>query len=85
MTNIPIISQPASIMDTYQRIAELSKELVAAQKKVERESASRMALPPGSTRARVTTANGRWMAICEHRDRLDEELRAYLKDTWFSF
>lgn len=72
-------------LEIYRNIAEMSKQLIAAQLKVERESESRRNLPPGSTRARVTTANARWMAICEHRDRLHDELQGYLKATWFQF
>lgn len=35
---------------------------------------ARMALPPGSTRARVTSANARWMSCAEERDRAAADL-----------
>lgn len=35
-----------------------------------------MALPAGSTRARVTTANAEWARAAEHRDRCQERLAA---------
>lgn len=72
-------------IEVYEKIADLSKQLVEAQKKVQRTSEARMNLPPGSSRAKVTTYNARWMAICEHRDRLDGQLRGFLRDKWFCF
>ena len=35
-----------------------------------RASAARRDLPPGSSRAKVTTLNARWSAAAEERDRL---------------
>lgn len=72
-------------LEIFEKIADMAKQLVEAQKKVLRESGKRQALPPGSTRAKVTTANARWMAICEERDRLEEELRQYVGSIWFPF
>lgn len=40
----------------------------------ERASEARRALPPGSSRAKVTTANARWISAAEERDRLAAEL-----------
>jgi hypothetical protein len=56
------------------RIAELRRELSRAQKASDRASEARFNLPPGSTRARVTTANARWMRAAEHRDRILKQL-----------
>ena len=39
-----------------------------------RASEARRDLPPGSTRARVTSANARWMSAAENRDLLGREL-----------
>lgn len=49
---------------------ELLRDLRRAEKDVQRTSERRRALPPGSTRARVTTANARWSTACEARDRI---------------
>jgi hypothetical protein len=42
---------------------------------VAKTSAARMALPAGSSRAKVTTANARWMRACEARDRHEAAIR----------
>jgi len=39
-----------------------------------RASEARRALPPGSSRAKVTSANARWISQAEERDRLGREL-----------
>jgi hypothetical protein len=57
-------------------IPELERELARAQRASEKASAARAALPPGSSRARVTTANARWMRAAEHRDRILAQLEA---------
>lgn len=57
-------------------IKVLEKMLRDAQKKSEAAAQARAKLPPGSSRARVTTANARWMRAAEHRDRIDQQLRA---------
>ncbi len=57
-------------------LSHLVRELARAQKASERASAARAALPPGSSRARVTTANARWMRAAEHRDRLLAQVEA---------
>jgi hypothetical protein len=44
--------------------------------KSEKAAAARAALPPGSTRARVTSANARWMRAAEARDRRAAEVLA---------
>ena len=51
-------------------------ELYEAEVKSARLAEARAALPAGSSRARVTSANARWMRAAEHRDRLRAELEA---------
>ncbi|HEU4727722.1 MAG TPA: hypothetical protein VFT22_07530 [Kofleriaceae bacterium] len=62
--------------DASARIAQLEKRLADAQAKSTRAAERRAALPPGSSRARVTTANANWARAAEHRDRCAEELEA---------
>lgn len=52
----------------------LRTELKRSQKKSEAATLARMNLPAGTTRARVTTANAKWMRSAEHRDRIQNEL-----------
>lgn len=59
-----------SLLDRYRRAATLTRQLADAQAKTERAFEARSALPAGSSRAKVTTANARWMRAAEHRDRL---------------
>lgn len=61
--------------DRAAEIARLCREYVDASAKVRKMSEARRALPPGSSRARVTTANARWSIACEHRDRVERTLR----------
>lgn len=53
-----------------------SKPLARAAAKSTKASEARAALPPGSTRARVTTANARWARAAEERDRVAAQLTA---------
>lgn len=55
--------------------AQLLKLHRAAAAKAERASAVRAALGPGSSRARVTTANARWARAAEARERYASALR----------
>lgn len=48
---------------------ELRKLLARAERNAAKASESRAALPPGSSRARVTTSNARWARAAEARDR----------------
>lgn len=50
-------------------VIEAWKRLDAAQKASEKAAEARAALPAGSTRAKVTTANARWANAAEDRDR----------------
>jgi hypothetical protein len=54
--------------------AQLERALRAAERSSAKASAARRALPAGSSRARVTTANARWMRAAEHRDLLRRQL-----------
>lgn len=56
------------------------RDLAAAEAKVERASETRRSLPPGSSRARVTTANARWSTACEQRDRVQRIAAAALSE-----
>lgn len=51
------------------RLAAARKALALAQAKSDKAAAARAALPPGSSRARVTSANARWAVAAEARDR----------------
>lgn len=57
-------------------IAQLEKALADAQAKSTAWTERRHALPPGSSRARVTTANANWARAAEHRDRCRDRLDA---------
>ncbi|EHQ63651.1 hypothetical protein PDENDC454_04269 [Paenibacillus dendritiformis C454] len=57
------------------QIAKLERQLAAAEKRTEKAAAARRSLGPGSTRARITTANARWAAAAEERDRIYEQLQ----------
>ena len=54
----------------------LARDLEAAELAMLKASAARAALPAGSSRARVTTANARWSTKCEQRDRCEARLVA---------
>lgn len=55
-------------------VERLRRLLLEAQHKSTKAQESRMRLPAGSSRARVTTANARWARAAEHRDRLQDQL-----------
>ncbi len=54
----------------------LARDLEAAELAMLKASAARAALPAGSSRAKVTTANARWSTKCEQRDRVEDRLVA---------
>lgn len=56
------------------RLDDLRRALRRVTRDSERAAAARAALPPGSSRARVTTANARWARHAEERDRLAREI-----------
>jgi hypothetical protein len=54
-----------------------SREIIAwlkAYDASEKASQARAALPTGSSRPKVTTANARWTRLAEERDRLEKQL-----------
>ena len=52
----------------------LRSALAYWNRETEKWMAKRSALPAGSSRAKVTTANARWMSACEVRDRVAQRL-----------
>ena len=55
---------------------QLRRELARAERDSQRAAERRAALPAGSSRAKVTSANAHWARLAEHRDRLAAQLRA---------
>lgn len=53
---------------------KLLREFRRAAKASERAAAARSKLPPGSSRARVTTANAKWARAAEFRELLRSEI-----------
>lgn len=56
-------------------LAAMLRELADACDASERAMVARDRLPPGSSRSRVTTANARWKAAAEERERHDQRVR----------
>lgn len=56
-------------------VETLRRELDRLEKASARAAERRSALPAGSSRARVTTANAFWARVAEARDRVATELR----------
>ena len=54
--------------------ADIVRELKAAERASQKACSARANLPSGSSRARVTTANARWMRAAEYRDLLQARL-----------
>lgn len=52
----------------------LRRALAKANAESQRWAEKRSTLPAGSSRAKVTTANARWMSACEARDRVAQRL-----------
>lgn len=63
----------------YDTLAEIVRDLQAAERKSLAAAEARRVLSPGGTRARVTTANARWANAAEHRDRTIERLMVEIK------
>ena len=57
-------------------IKKLERELAKADAASKKAAAARGALGPDATRARMTTANARWMRAAEYRDRVLARLDA---------
>jgi hypothetical protein len=65
----------AGLQDVLRRAAPfalraLDRELLVLQRRAEQARDARQKLPPGSSRTKVTTANAKWMRLCESRDQL---------------
>lgn len=71
-----VMPVPVSTSVLATRRAQLERALKVATRASERACSARAALPPGSSRARVTTANARWMRAAEERDRVQAQLQA---------
>ena len=56
------------------------KRYIDAQAASTRAQDARGAMPGGSTRARVTTANARWAQLAEGRDRVKEHVERHLAE-----
>lgn len=69
-------SPPASSAEAAADVKRLERELAKAQAKSTAAMDARRRQPPGSSRARVTTANANWMRAAEHRDRISDALDA---------
>jgi hypothetical protein len=65
---------------TFEQYRDADKEYRRLAKQSAKASEARSALPAGSSRARVTTANARWMRAAEARDRREMELRETFAD-----
>ena len=55
---------------------QLRKELARLERASAQAAERRAALPPGSSRARVTSANAKWMRLAEARDRVQRQIEA---------
>lgn len=56
-------------MPDSKELKVIEHQLKAAEKRLSNASQARRNLPPGSSRARVTTANARWSAAAEEYQR----------------
>lgn len=65
-------------MTKANEIRALERELKRLETKAEKFCHARASLPPGSSRARVTTANARWAAAAEAREDTRRRLDALL-------
>jgi hypothetical protein len=61
-------------------LKNLRRDLARAEKASLKAAEARSKLPPGSSRACVTTANARWMRAAEHRDRMLATVQAAERD-----
>ena len=55
---------------------QLKRELTRLERASAKAAEKRAALPPGSSRARVTSANAKWMRLAEARDRVQRQIEA---------
>jgi hypothetical protein len=68
------------LADAVQGVNDTWRALVKAQEKSLKAMLAREGMSPGSTRARVTTANARWARTAEHRDRCRAEFDKALRE-----
>ena len=66
-------------MVTLKELHDMIKKTIDAQKRMNKASFARWSLPPGSSRARVTTANANHANACERYDRFREQLMTLLE------
>lgn len=67
-------------MSEKRLVDELRRELARAEKASARAAKRRAALPPGSSRTRVTTANANWMRAAEYRELISRKLQEALSE-----
>lgn len=72
----PAPAPPAIIAQAAADVKRLEKLLEKAQKDSLAWAKRRGAMEPGTSRARVTTANAKWARAAEHRDRISDLLDA---------
>ena len=53
---------------------QLKRELARLERASAQAAEKRASLPPGSSRARVTSANAKWMRLAEARDRVRKQI-----------
>lgn len=75
-TSAPPMAQASTAKTATE--AQLRRTLEAAQTKSEKAMDARRRLPPGASRAKVTTANARWSRAAEARDRAQNALDDHL-------
>lgn len=63
----------------YDALAEAVRDLQRAARDSLKWAERRAALPLGSSRARVTTANARWAQAAEERDRCEKRVAEILR------
>lgn len=66
------------IESRYWLLISYLRDLDVAERRSQKLAEARAALPPGTSRARVTTVNARWMRAAEARDRRIEDVRYQL-------
>lgn len=62
-----------------EKLHELSSHFLKVHKAALAWAGKRADLPPGSTRAKVTSANAKWAVQAESRDRIYEEIKSLLE------
>lgn len=73
------MSTSAARLEVHRKV----RAYLAAHEAAARACDARSALPPGSSRAKVTSANARWASAAEERDRLFAALPKDLAEALF--